>query len=132
MIDGVVDAKIAVVNLVILFHIDGLVLGIVLCKVERKLLLDFLCVDGGRNLRFPLIKHRQDGIIYIVVEKDDVLLCRADEVRNEGVGIEDLPVEEDTLCGSGVFLVESFEDFSNLIVVLCQMRRHRANASNFQ
>ena len=52
MIDGVVDTQVAVVNTVVLLHVDGLVLSIMLRKVERKLLLDLLCVDGGRNLSF--------------------------------------------------------------------------------
>ena len=124
MIDGVVDTQVAVVNTVVLLHIDGLVLSIMLRKVERKLLLDLLCVDGGRNLGLALVKHRQHGIIYIVIEEDDALFGRADEVGNKGVGIENLTVEEDTLGGSGVLLVEPFEDFRNLMVILRQVGRH--------
>ena len=133
MIDGVVDAEVAVVYLVVYLHVDGLILRVrssssrgipVLFEVERKLLLDLLGVDGGRHLRLALVEHRQHGIIDIVVEQHNTLLGRADEVGNKSVGIENLPVEEDALCRGGVLLVESFEDFSNLIVVLCQVGRH--------
>ena len=124
MIDGVVDTEVAVVNTVVLLHVDRLVLSIVLHKVERKLLFDLLGIDSGRNLGLTLVEHRQHGIIYIVIEEDDALLGRADKVRNKGVGIEDLPVEEDSLGGSNIFLVETFENLGNLIVVLCQVRRH--------
>ena len=94
MVDGIVEAKVSVVNTVELLHVDGLVLDVVLCKVERELLLDFFGVDGGCHLGAPLVEHRQHGIIDIVVEKYDALLRRADEVGNKCVGIEDLTVEE--------------------------------------
>ena len=99
MIDGVVDAEVAVVNTVVLLHVDRLVLGVVLREVERKLLFDLLGVDGGRHLGLTLVEHRQHGIVYIVVEEDDALLGRADEVGNKGVSIENLTVEEDAFHG---------------------------------
>ena len=115
-------------NPVKLLHVDGLVLGVVFRKVERELLCDALGVDGGsyisfadvtlarRNERVPFalalrnfglafVEHRQHGIINIVVKKDDALLGRAYEVGNKGVGIENLTVEEDALCGSVVFVI---------------------------
>ena len=82
MIDGIVDAEETVVDFVELFHLDGSVLGVVLLKVERELLLDLLGVDGGGDFLPLLVEHRQHGIIYIVVEEDDALLGRADEVGN--------------------------------------------------
>ena len=97
MIDGVVDAEVSVVNPVELLHLDGLVLCVVLFEVEQKLLLDLLGVDGGRHLSLALVEHRQHGIVDIVVEENDALLGRADEVGNKSVGIEDLPIEEDAL-----------------------------------
>ena len=97
MIDGVVDAEETVVDFVELFHLDGLVLGIVFRKVKRQLLFDFLGVDGGCHLGLTLIEHRQHGIVNIVVEKDDALFRRADEVGNKGVCVENLSVEEDAL-----------------------------------
>lgn len=68
MVDGVVDAEVAVVNLVELLHLDGLVLRIVLFEVERKLLLDLLGVDGGRHLGITLVKHRQHGVVDIIIK----------------------------------------------------------------
>ena len=59
-------------------------------KVERELLRDALGVDGGSYFRLALVEHRQNGIVDIVVEEDDVLFGRADEVGDKGVGIEDL------------------------------------------
>lgn len=56
MIDGIVDAKETVVDLVEPFHLDGLVLGVMLLKVERELLLDLLGVDGGGNLLLVLLR----------------------------------------------------------------------------
>lgn len=106
MIDGVVDAEEAVVDLVELFHLNGLVLGVMLLKVERELLFDFLCVDGSRDFLPSLVEHCQHSVVHIVrstssrgipVEQYDAFLGRADKVGNEGVGIEDLPVEEDAL-----------------------------------
>ena len=97
MIDGIVDAEETVVNLVVEPHLDGLVLGVVLLKVERELLLDLLGVDGGGDFLPSLVEHRQHGVVHIVVEQHDALLCRADKVGNKGVGVENLPVEEDAL-----------------------------------
>jgi len=97
MIDGIVDAEETVVDLVEPFHLDGLVLGVMLLKVERELLLDLLGVDGGRDFLPSLVEHRQHGVVHIIVKQHDTLLGRADEVRNEGVGVEDLPVEENAL-----------------------------------
>lgn len=93
MIDRVVYAKVAVVNAVVLLHIDGRVLGIVFRKVERELLRNTLGVDGGRNLGLALVEHSQNGIVHIVIEEDDALLGRADEVGNKSVGVENLTVE---------------------------------------
>ena len=49
MIDSIVDAEETVVDFVVELCLDGLVLGVVLLKVERELLFVFLCVDGGRD-----------------------------------------------------------------------------------
>ena len=59
-------------------------------EVERELLRNAFAVDGGRNFRLAFVEHRQNGIVDIVVEEDDVLFGRADEVGDKGVGIEDL------------------------------------------
>lgn len=72
MIDSIVDAKESVVYLLEGLQVDGLVLSIVLRKVERNLLRDALGVNGGQNLGFTLVEHRQDGIIYIVAEKNHI------------------------------------------------------------
>ena len=83
MIDGIVDAEETVVDFVELFHLDGLVLGVrssssrgipVLLKVERELLFDFLCVDGGRDFLPSLVEHRQHGVVHIVIEQNDAFL----------------------------------------------------------
>ena len=111
MIDGIVDAEETVVNLVELFHLDGLVLGVVLLKVERELLLDLLGVDGGGDFLPSLVEHRQHGVVHIVVEQYDAFLGRADKVGNEGVGIEDLPVEEDALLR----LLAGFEQLEDTV-----------------
>ena len=97
MVDGVVNAKVAVVDLVELLHVDGLVLGIVFRKVKRQLLFDFLGVDGSRHLGLAFVEHRQHGIINIVIKENNALSRRADEVGNKGVGVENLSVEEDAL-----------------------------------
>ena len=56
MIDNVVDTEKPVVDFVEQFHLNGLILGIVLRKVEGELLRDALGVDGGSHLRLPLVK----------------------------------------------------------------------------
>ena len=97
MVDGVVDAEETVVDFIVELHLDGLVLGVVLFEVKRKLLLDLLGIDGGRDFRLPLVKHSQHGVVHIVIEDNDALLGRADEVGNKSVGVENLPVEKDAL-----------------------------------
>ena len=81
MVDGIVDAEETVVDFVELFHLDGLVLGVMLLKVERELLLDLLGVDGGRDFLPSLVEHRQHGVVHIVVEQYDAFLGRADKVE---------------------------------------------------
>ena len=116
-------------------------------EVERELLRNAFAVDGGRNfsfadvalarknervpfalalrnVRLALVEHRQNGIIDIVVEEDDALLGRADKVGNKGVGIENLAVEEDALCGCGVFIVQSLENLPNLFVSILLVCGH--------
>ena len=101
VVDGVIDAKEAVVDFVEGLHLDRLILGVVLREVEGELLCDALGVDGGsyisfadvtlarqnervpfalalRNVGLAFIEHRQHGIINIVVKKDDALFRRAD------------------------------------------------------
>ena len=122
MVDSIVDAEETVVDFVELFHLDGLVLGVVLLKVERELLLDFLGVDGGRDFLPSLVEHRQHGVVHIVVEQHDAFLGRADEVGSKGVGVEDLPVEEDPLRWllAGIKATEDFVDalVGNYLVLL--------------
>ena len=77
MVDGAIDAEETVVDFVKLFHLDGLVLGVMFCKVERELLLDFLCVDGGRDFLPSFVEHRQHGVVHIVIEQHDAFLGRA-------------------------------------------------------
>lgn len=106
MIDGAVYTEEAVVDFVEGLHLDGLILGVMFLNVQRELLLDLLGVDGGGNFLAAFVEHCQHSIIDIVrstssrgipVEQHDAFLGRADEVGDEGVGIEDLPVKEDAL-----------------------------------
>ena len=54
--------------------------------------------DNQRSDPIPAFgEHLQNRIVHIIVDEDDPLLCRTDQVRHEGVGIENLPVVEDTL-----------------------------------
>ncbi len=114
MIDGVVDAEEAVVDLVEWLDIDGLVLGVVLGKVERELLLYLLGIDGGRNPIASFVEHRQHSVVHIVVEQHDAFLGRAYKVGDEGVGVEDLSVEEDALR----WLLASIETTEHLVDAL--------------
>ena len=59
MVDGIVDAEETVVDFVELFHLDGLVLGVVLLKVERELLLDFLLFSLQVVANFATTENRK-------------------------------------------------------------------------
>lgn len=111
MIDGAVYTEEAVVDFVEGLHLDGLILGVMFLNVQRELLLDLLGVDGGGNFLAAFVEHCQHSIIDIVVEQHDAFLGRADEVGDEGVGIEDLPVEEDALLR----LLAGFEQLEDTV-----------------
>ena len=90
-----------VVDFVELFHLDGLVLGV-----------------------------RSSSSRGIPVEQHDAFLCRADVVGNEGVGVEDLPVEEDALMWLYIrlkhlkYLVDAFVGFYLMIFNIGETLEH--------
>ena len=99
VVDGVVDAEETVVRLV--EHVDGDrgKLGVMLPDVKRKLLGDGFGVDLRGYVFVAFVKEGKHGIINVVVNQNYTLLGGADKVGGEGVGLEDLAVEEDTLLG---------------------------------
>lgn len=73
MVDGVVDATVAVVDTAGLLHVYRSVLCIVLRNVERQLMFDILDVDSGSHLKLTLVEQRQHGVIDIVIKENDAL-----------------------------------------------------------
>lgn len=120
MVDGVVDAKETVMHFVERLHLDGLVLDVVLLKVERELLLDLLGVDGGGDFLPSLVEHRQHGVVNIIVEQHDAFLGRADEFGGIRAFAICLPMvftsrwNREAICWRFSHTVSSFNRTSNL------------------
>ena len=97
MIDGVVDDEETVVVAVALPNTDGRVLPVVSFEIEGKRFRDVSRDNLRRYALFPLRQRQQHRIVHIVVDEDDAFACRPDKVRREGVSVENLSIEEDTL-----------------------------------
>lgn len=104
MIDGAVKDKETVVETVGGADLHSRVLPVVTLDVKPEGVGDVPGDDRGTDIVSPLGEHLQHRVVHIVVNEDDAFLCRADEVRREGVRIENLSVAEDTLhrgqCGA--------------------------------
>lgn len=104
MIDGVVKDKETVVETVGGAYLHSGVLPVVALNVKPESIGDAPGDDGGAHAIGPFGEHLQHRVVHIVVDEDDAILRRADEVRREGVRVENLPVAEDTLhrgqCGT--------------------------------
>ena len=77
MIDCIVDAQESVVHLLEGLNFDGLVLGIMLRKVEQKLLRDVFGVYSCRYFRLSFIEYSQYSVVHIVVEENYLFLGRS-------------------------------------------------------
>ena len=78
----------------------------------RKDTTELAIVKGLVKFHFPFkitsavtsIWLNANNIIQVVVDEDDPLLCRPDQIRHESVSVEDLSVVEDALyrrkCGT--------------------------------
>ena len=96
-IDHIVDNQEAVVIVQASVDRNWGVLLIVALHIELLLLGELTGIDGGRNIGIAITEHRQGIYVDVVVYKDDGMLRLPDETDNLGIGIEDLPVVEDTL-----------------------------------
>ena len=56
-------------------------------------------VDGSSHLVCSFGEHSEDAVVDVVVDEDDACGSFAYAVVDEGIGIEDLSVVEDTLLG---------------------------------
>ncbi len=104
MIDGVVQNEKTVVEMVGGADLHSGVLPVVALDVKPEGVGDVPGDDRGTDIVSPLCEHLQHRVVHIVVDKDDAILCRADEVHREGVRVENLSVAENTLhrgqCGA--------------------------------
>lgn len=97
MIDGAVEDKETVVETVGGADLHSRVLPVVALNVKPESVGNVPGDDRGTDIVGPLGEHLQHRIVHIIVDKDDAFLCGADEVRCEGVRVENLSVAEDTL-----------------------------------
>ena len=97
MIYGVVDDEETVVVAVALPNRNGRILPVVAFEIKGQRLCDASRDNFRRDVLFPFRQRQQCRIVHVVVDENDTFLRRPDQVRREGVCVEDLPVEEDTL-----------------------------------
>jgi len=80
-------------------------------------LLIFFCVDRRRDGRRSLGQHEQDGFVHVVIHEHDGFPGLLEEGSGEGVGVENLPVEEDALAPwLGVMALQSRKNLLELLV----------------
>ena len=97
MIDGVVKYEKTVVKTVGGADLHSRVLPVVTLDVKPEGVGDVPGDDRGTDIVGPFGEHLQHRVVHIIVDEDDAILRRADEVRREGVRVENLPVAEYTL-----------------------------------
>ena len=94
VIDAVIDYQEPVVRVLEYLQLNCRVLGIVLVDVQLESLAYLLCVDCGGNAGSTLVQYCEDCVIHIVVNKDNPELGFSYEIRDEGVSIIGLAIEE--------------------------------------
>ena len=97
VIDGVVDDEEAVVVAVALPNRDRRILPVVAFEVELQRFRDVFRDNLRRHALLPFRQRQQHRVVHIVVDENDAFACRPDQIRREGVCVEDLSVVEDTL-----------------------------------
>ena len=95
-VDHIVDDEKAVVITLAYIYYNGRILLVMTLHIELLLLRELAGVDGGRDVGITIAEHRQGVDIDVVVDEDDGCLSLFDEADDMGIGIEDLPVVEDT------------------------------------
>ena len=99
MVNDIVDYQEPVVGILQNFHGDWWILAIVFFKIKFELLGKLQCVDCGLYSALPLVKHREDRFIDIVVNQGNTILRALNKVRNENIGIKGLAIEEYSALG---------------------------------
>ena len=99
VIDSIVDAEEAVVRAIKGDNIYWSVLRMVLLNIQLQLCGWFFGIDGSSHLVCSFGEHGEHAVVYIVVNEDNSCGGFAYTVVDEGVGIEDLSIVEDTLVG---------------------------------
>ena len=92
-----VDNQEAVVASLVLVYRYRWILAVVLLQIQPQFTAHRLRVYVGFHAVVTLAEHQQDGFIDIVVYQHHGLFCRPQQIGNELVNIEYLPVVEDTL-----------------------------------
>ena len=67
-----------------------------LLQVQLQLATDGLCVDIGFHPGIPFVQHQQHRFVHIIVYQQQGCLGGTDKVDRELIGIEQLPVVENT------------------------------------
>jgi len=96
------------------------VLGVVLFEIQRELATDFPRENSGAGGRLALGKHQHDGLVHIIVQKNDRTFRFPDERGYKRIGIENLAVEKDALRGRLVAV--AFQCGKNLLKFLSTFR----------
>ena len=58
-----------------------------------------------------LVEQGQHRVVHVIVEQDDAALGTTDKVADKGVGIKELSVVEDALCGAYAAIIQPLENF---------------------
>jgi len=124
MIDFIINNQEPIVGFVKCLDIYGRILGIMPIDIQLELRRNLFGVDCCFHGRPTFIKHRQYGLIYIIVNQNYLLLCTFDEPGDKPIGIENLAIEEDVLFRDDGLLFQLVENLFNLLVGLQLLEFH--------
>ena len=124
MIDFFINDQEPVVGFVKSLDFNARILCIVPVNIQLELCRNLLGVDCCFHGRSSFIKHRQYGLIYIIVNQNYLLLCAFDEPGDKPIGIEDLAIEEDVLFRDDRLLFQLVENLFNLMIGLQLLEFH--------
>ena len=110
MINRIVYAKKTVVGILEFIDGDWRILRVVALQVQRELWRNASRVDLGIHASVSFVHQCKYAVVHIVVEQDYALLRATDKVANESIGIEDLTIEKNALCGLDTAIVQTLKN----------------------
>ena len=72
------------------------ILLVVFVQILLKVRAHFLSIDSSLNISPSLGEELQDSFIQVIIDKNNLLFRRFDEVGNEGISIKNLSIAEDS------------------------------------